>query len=101
MWGRTLLLLLEESIVGTSYFNVKFCSESIARYGGEKVLRDKIKQICTDRGISVKELERKADLSGNTVTRWDGSNYPNVRTLKKIATVLNVTIDELVEEDGQ
>ena len=60
--------------------------------------RDKIKQICKERGISVRELEKKAGLSGNTITRWTGGKNPSIKTLARVAEVLGMSVPELLEE---
>lgn len=60
--------------------------------------RDKIKQICKERGMSVRELEKKAGLSGNTITRWTGGKNPSIKTLARVAEVLGMSVPELLEE---
>ena len=60
--------------------------------------RDKIKQICKERGMSVRELEQKAGLSGNTITRWTDGKNPSIKTLARVAEVLGMSVPELLEE---
>jgi len=60
------------------------------------VLRDKIKEKCKERGISIRQLEREAGLSGGTVKKWNQFN-PRANSLLKVSKVLGVSIDELME----
>ena len=53
-------------------------------------------------GLSQQEMAEKLFVSRQTVSRWEsGSRTPDVFTVKKIAGILDVTIDELIpgEED--
>lgn len=59
------------------------------------MFRDKIKEMCKERGISVKELERRADLGDGTVKKWKDF-YPRAESLVRVAEVLGVTVDELL-----
>ena len=55
-------------------------------------------------GLSQQEMAEKLFVSRQTVSRWEsGSRTPDVFTVKKIAGILDVTIDELIpgEEDLQ
>ena len=53
-------------------------------------------------GLSQQEMAEKLFVSRQTVSRWEsGSRTPDVFTVKKIAGILGVTMDELIpgEED--
>lgn len=63
------------------------------------MLRNKIKKLCSDRGITVRELEISLGMSGNTITRWTGTARPSVNTLLKVANALGVSVDELLREE--
>ncbi|MBQ6163332.1 MAG: helix-turn-helix transcriptional regulator [Clostridia bacterium] len=60
-------------------------------------LYDVIRARCKDRGITVQELERRADIRRNTINRW-GVNIPSVDKVMRVADVLGVTVDELLKE---
>lgn len=62
------------------------------------MLFEKISVLCKERGISIARLEKEANLGNATVRRWDQS-IPSAENLKKVASVLGVTIDELMQED--
>ena len=61
------------------------------------MIYDKIKELCMRKGMSVRELERKAGLGTGAVSKWNVSS-PTVDRLKSVAEVLGVTINDLVEE---
>ena len=62
---------------------------------------DKIKKICKEKGLSVTYVERKAELGNGSISKWNDS-VPNVANLKKVANILEVTVDELIgDEDKQ
>ena len=63
---------------------------------GEKMIYDKIKEICKEKGISVSSLEKKANLSNGAISKWNVS-APTVDNLKAVADVLKVKVDKLVE----
>lgn len=60
---------------------------------------DNLKEICKKKHITFQELETLADLGAGCISRWkDGKVSPNVDTLKKIATVLEIRVEDLVRE---
>src|SRR6266446_3343825 len=63
------------------------------------MLRLRIKEVATEKGYSMGRLSRASDVSFNTVKRLWTRPYTgaNVDTLNKIAKVLGVTINDLVE----
>ena len=50
-----------------------------------------------DRGISINSLEQKAEVSKGSLSKWDTVS-PSVDTLKRVANVLECTVEELLEE---
>lgn len=62
------------------------------------MLYEKIKELSKFNGISIRELEIKAELGNGTIGGWNESS-PTVRSLKKVADILECTVDELLEED--
>lgn len=59
---------------------------------------DKIKRICKEKNMSVSYIEKKAELGNGLISKWNES-IPSVANLKKVAEVLDVTVDELIRED--
>lgn len=57
----------------------------------------KIRQICSERGLTIQRLEQAAGLTNGCVSKWAVSD-PKVSNLKKVADVLGVTVDELLVE---
>lgn len=60
------------------------------------MIYDKIKEICKSKGISVTSLEKKANLSNGSISKWNVS-IPTVYNLKSAADALNVKIDDLLD----
>lgn len=57
-------------------------------------LKEKIQQLCVERDISVRQLEKMAGLSVRTIQHWDEST-PSGDKMYKVAKALNVPIEEL------
>lgn len=64
--------------------------------GGERVLLHNIKILCGKRGISLNDLEELAGIGKNTIYRWNEKS-PGIDKVMKVAKVLGVTIEELLE----
>ena len=58
---------------------------------------DKIKKLCSNRGISIPELEKACGLGSRTVYKWDAIN-PSIDKVKAVADYFGCTIDSLVNE---
>lgn len=58
-----------------------------------------IKKIRRDKGISQDRLSKLADLSLNTVVTVESGANPNptIETLKKIATALDIAVENLIK----
>ena len=57
----------------------------------------KLKEIRLARGMTQKELAAQIGMTGQTVYYYEaGEREPNLETLRKLATVLDCTIDELI-----
>ena len=59
---------------------------------------DKIKKICKKKGMSVTYVEKKAELGNGLISKWNDS-VPSVANLKKVASILEVTVDELIGDE--
>ena len=63
------------------------------------MLFEKISALCNERGISIAKLEKDAGLGNATVRGWKES-VPSAGNLKKVATILGCTVDDLLREDA-
>lgn len=61
---------------------------------------ERIRDLCLNRGITIAELERKADLGNGSIRRW-GIAYPSVDKVDRVARVLNVSIEYLYTGENQ
>lgn len=58
---------------------------------------EKIKQLREEKGMTQQTMADKLFVTRQAVSRWEsGSRYPDIYTTKKIADILNVSIDELL-----
>lgn len=53
-----------------------------------------IQKLCQEKGISIAEVERRADLGNGSIRRW-GTAYPSIDKVARVAGVLNTTIEYL------
>lgn len=64
------------------------------------MLSEKIKKYRADNNLTQEEFAAKLFVTRNAVSKWENDNgYPNIDTLKDIAKLLNITIDELLGSD--
>ena len=58
-----------------------------------------IAKIRYEKGISQRELADKIGITDSAICQYEnGKRSPNIQTLKKIAQVLNCTVDDLIKE---
>lgn len=58
---------------------------------------EKLRQLREERGMTQQTVAEKLYVTRQAVSRWEcGARYPDLLTAKKIAQLLNVTIDELL-----
>lgn len=61
---------------------------------------DKLKKLRTDRGLSQEELAAKIFVTRTAVSKWETKKgYPSIDSLKLIADLFGVTLDELISDD--
>ena len=58
-------------------------------------LKDLIEQLCGERNMSVRDVERKAEIKPRTIQHWDSSE-PSAKKLYKVAIALGVPSEELL-----
>lgn len=56
---------------------------------------DKVKAVAKERDVTISEVERLAEVSNGSIGKWNTVS-PSVRTLKRVADVLEVPIEELI-----
>lgn len=61
------------------------------------MLFDKIKVLAKEKGVSIYRLEKEAGLSKSSIGKWN-DNIPSVDKIQKVAKLLGVTVDSLLEE---
>ena len=60
-------------------------------------LGEKIKQLREDKGLTQQTLAEQLYVTRQAVSRWEcGARFPDLLTAKKIAQILDTTIDDLV-----
>lgn len=58
---------------------------------------EKLKQLREERGMTQQTIAEKLYVTRQAVSRWEcGARYPDILTAKKIAQILNVSLDELL-----
>jgi len=60
--------------------------------------REKIKELCRERGITQKELADKLGISDISLNKTLRGEYPQLQTLERIAEVLEVQVIDLFEQ---
>lgn len=74
---------------------VKIVSRNLTK-GGEIM---NIKKFRLSNNLTQKELANELKVERTTVSMWESNkSSPNIQTLKKIAQVLNCTVDDLIKE---
>lgn len=56
---------------------------------------DKIKAMCEERGMSVRQVEAAAGLKNGAISKWNDSS-PTIKSLKAVADVLKVKVDKII-----
>lgn len=64
------------------------------------MLLDAIKARCEANGMTIAALEKKAGIGNGIIRRW-GEMNPRLDNLRAVADALNVTVDELLQEDKE
>ena len=57
----------------------------------------KIKEKAEEQGMTVAQLEKKAEIGHQTIRRWD-DHSPSIDKVYRVANVLGCTVDELIRE---
>ncbi len=61
------------------------------------MIYNKIRRLCDERGISIRDLGRACGLGFRSIENWK-DHSPTVANLKAVADYLGVTVDELLRD---
>lgn len=64
------------------------------------MILERIRDLCVDRNITIKQLERETGIANGAISRWANSS-PRVINLKAVADYFGVTVDELLREEDK
>ena len=59
---------------------------------------ENIKYYAKKRGLTVKEVDRRAGIAENGSYKWKNDYTPSLTSLQKVADVLGVTVNTLIKE---
>lgn len=62
--------------------------------------RNRIKELCTTKGITQKELAERLGITDISLNKSLRGEYPQLQTLEKIANELDVKISDLFEDSS-
>lgn len=58
---------------------------------------NRIREISKDRGLTLKEVARKAGIGENSIYKWKTTS-PSTKSLEKVAKALGVTAEDLMSD---
>lgn len=56
----------------------------------------KIKELCKERNISIRELENSLNFSSGSICKWD-VNVPSIVKVKAVADYFGISVDEIMK----
>lgn len=59
---------------------------------------EKIKQLCSQNNITIRELEKKLDFGNGTIHKWDNAQ-PSISKVKSVADYFNVDVNYLIYDN--
>ena len=62
----------------------------------ESVLYQRIKQLCSHKGITIAKLESDLGFGNSSIKKWEKSSSPSIDKIVKVATYFDVSIDYLM-----
>lgn len=60
---------------------------------------ERIKQLCKERGTTIKQLEATVGIANGVIRKWDEAS-PKAESLKKVADYFGVSVDYLMGREG-
>ena len=64
------------------------------------MIYDNIRRRAKKRGISINKLEEEANVSTGSICKWGNGISTTVKNIKKVADILECTVDELISDVG-
>ncbi|WP_394523715.1 helix-turn-helix domain-containing protein [Lacrimispora sp. JR3] len=64
------------------------------------MLYGNIKNLCDKKNIPISQLERNLEFPRSSICKWD-ENEPSVWRVQKVAKLLGVTVDSLLEDSKE
>lgn len=62
----------------------------------DSIIYTRIKELCTEKGITLNRLENELGMSTTSISKWKNSVSPTIDKLARIASYFHVSIDYLV-----
>ncbi len=62
----------------------------------ESVLYQRIKQLCSRKGITIAKLESDLGFGNSSIKKWEKNSSPSIDKIVKVATYFDVSIDYLM-----
>lgn len=62
----------------------------------ENVLYQRIKQLCSRKGITISKLESDLGFGNSSIKKWEKSSSPSIDKIVKVSTYFDVSIDYLM-----
>lgn len=76
-----------------------FSATSLENRKSKKMIYDRVKKLCEEHGITIKELERNIGVANATIAHWKNANPdPSMSTIVKVADYFNISVDELIDD---
>lgn len=63
-------------------------------------LLKRVRQIASNKGLSLREVNNKAGLGANSIYRWKNQT-PSIKNAAAVANVLNVSVSDLIDDDEE
>ena len=60
------------------------------------ILYQRIKQLCAERGLSIRQLEANLHFGNSSIKKWRESSSPSIDKITKVATYFDVSTDYLL-----
>lgn len=61
---------------------------------------ENVKHFADQQGKSIRKIEKQAELSNGSISKWNSSK-PDVYKVRRVAGILNVTIEDLLSVTTQ
>lgn len=62
----------------------------------ESILYNRIKELCSKKGISISKLESELGFSNSSIKKWERISSPSIDKIVKVASYFDVSVDYLL-----